>query len=220
MRINMSLRALWVTLLVFAIAGASQAQVIYSNIGPELTFPFNGAALGIGLNQKVAVRFVAEQTLFLDYVNLRLWHGALPAQSVNVTLWSNSSGNAPEAVLETTSANYPLFSNPLPVTRAEFSNQTLLTAGISYWLAVSPGGANSSNAWEYSSGPMGVIATGSGVTDTWGTPFEHQEMAIRVIGTTQTTPVPESSTYGLIASAMLVGLVSFRRLRFSQVDPI
>jgi hypothetical protein len=208
-------RRTFAALLVVGSVSLMPAQVIFTNIGAETTYtPVVGYA--INPSQEVAVQFTAQQSLFLDYADLELFRVS-GAGSVEVALLANTASNAPGSVLESGFGISPTAGASAPVTHIEFSNSIFLSAGSIYWLAVTPGAAGGSSAWEHNGFATGriVFDTGEpGFSDPWGIPTNALSQAgMRIVGV---SAVPEPSTYGLIGSALLLAAVACRRHLRSQ----
>jgi hypothetical protein len=194
----------------------ASAQLVFDNIGGPVPFE-RLSALGLGdystvpatFATEAAVQFTVNSTVFLDHVDIELW---FPQATINVALLANTAGNTPGAVLETTTVTSPA-SAPMqffPLSRAEFSDLTLLSAGVKYWLALSPP-AGTFGSWEYSLNALGLVVTDTnsrGFDDPWGAPVTDRQGGIRVYGV---SAVPEASTYGLFGSGFIVFLAVFRR---------
>jgi hypothetical protein len=207
-----------VILAAFALSFTSgaRAQVIYNNLGSSTTFPTaSGFGIGFPSGSEVAVRFTAGSTLLLDYADLRLWNYG--AATGTVAVLTNGADNRPATLLESVAVAFPAVAidfSPLPLTRANFSDTLLLTAGTLYWLAVSPASASAMAGWDSTGLPFGTVVrdTGAiGAIDPWSTVvLGGREGGMRIVGVAP-TPVPEPSTYGVIASVLLGGIAASRR---------
>lgn len=204
-----------ISVFVFILAPLSRAQVIYTNIGSG--GPFNaasGSMIGGSRSQEIAIRFTAQSTLLLDYAELQIWgqFGSVGTPAINVALLADAA-NLPGGVLETSFATFPFLlqnPNPKPLVHVEFSNSLLLSAGVNYWLAVSPANATTQTAWSVTPtfGRGAFDFDQIGFTDPWTDVSSRLENGMRVIGV---TAVPEPSTYGLFGSALLIGCIALRR---------
>jgi hypothetical protein len=189
----------------FSFYPAVRAQVVFDNTGGATSFTANTAWI-LSSIQEEAVQFTAGSSAFLDYAELEVWN---LGGSINVGLFANGAGT-PGSLLETANALLPPNTgNPQSLLHVEFANTTFLTAGSVYWLAVSRD-VGTTTAWEQ------VTQTGNVAFDTelgFGDPWSivrpnSNQSGMRLVGG---TPVPEPSTYGLVGSLLLVGIVAMRR---------
>jgi hypothetical protein len=209
--------------LGFAVIGGTttaNAQLIYDNL--HSNDPFSTAvarAVGLEPQHAIATRFTAQQSLLLDSVALTLW-GDLnlddppegEVSAVFVSLHAHTMGGVPGGLLESVRVELTQRLEAMPLTHAQFSNSTLLSAGTEYWLAVSPVDSGTSTAWEYHGYPPGYIADRSLEHDWSAWVYGNEEGGMRVFGTPQDfTPIPEPGVYGMFAALCIAGAVALRR---------
>jgi hypothetical protein len=164
-----------------------------------------------------AFRFTAGSTLLLDYADLRL--ATFRTLTGNVSVLTNGADNRPATLLESVAVSFPHIGFPvvpMPLTRIEFSNTVLLTAGTFYWLAVSPATAEAGidGFWDSGGLPIGTDVWDQGAigpTDPWDlVAVGVREGGMRIFGVAPAA-VPEPSTYGLVASTLLAAIATLRR---------
>jgi hypothetical protein len=193
--------------LTLVICSAAHAQIIFSNMPSTTTIPptsgilvSNGTTFG---TYKQAFKFGAVESGFLHSVNLPISQFLGDASPIKVSIYLDG-GVIPGGFL-------PPLGGPIAVSTAFFNDDVLLSAGASYWVAVSA--VNSETGFGWAQHPDQLLPRA------WGTTAADTYVPIGVNGATYfqvngVSAVPEPSTYALFG--VLFVFVAIWRKRFGS----
>lgn len=202
-------------LAAIAVAATAEADVLYSNFGPDDTYALNiGAALSYGgplggqVNEAAVPFTVTGGDYYFDSAEVAILHSWGP-DLVYADLRNDDNG-APGAVLETTSGSG--VTNPFtwaPPMELAFSGGLLLEEGQQYWLALRTEETDALLSWAHNVvDDFGLRAwrmDGGPWNTAFGTPGTDSQRSVFRINA---TPVPGPGALALLGVA---GLLCRRR---------
>ena len=199
----------------FLICSAAHAQIIFSNMPSTATIPptsgvlvSNGTSFG---TFKQAFKFGAAESGFLHSVNLPITQFLGDSSPINVSIYLDG-GVIPGSFLASSIVNsIPALGGPISVSTAYFNDDVLLSAGSSYWLAVSAVNEETGFGWAQHPDQLLPRAWGTTTADTYAPIGVNIATYFQVNGI---TAVPEPSTYALFG--VLLAFVAIWRKRFRK----
>lgn len=187
---------------------SSQAGTIFSSFGPGPTTydccdawnVFGGTATPYF--QETAMSFTATSASQLTQIDVAL---SFISGTNSVVLSLNSDvGGLPGAVVQSwTLTGLPGFGGCCAIETV--TTNMLLSGGTPYWLVAAPGAANTEAGWNFNNiGLTGLVAVDN--AGPWFYPPHNELAAFDVLGNT-TAAVPEPSSFLLLISAALIGIL-------------
>ncbi len=200
--------------LVFGCTLCAQAAVIYSNLGPGLSYD-NGALIAANGSLAVATPFLTPSGANYDLtaLDIAIDQSGGPNTAL-VALMADSSG-LPGGVIASWTMNFPsLFSNFSIVASQQITGITgiALNENTTYWLAALPT-SNATDTWwrGNNTGQHNVEANSNNGGASWSSLLtQNANVAFAVYGNSHPVPEPETFTM-LLAGLGLLGFTTRRR---------
>jgi hypothetical protein len=204
-------------LLTLVFAAGARADIVYSNLGPGLSYGNSAIRAATGsLNLSAATPFVVGATNYnLTQIDLAI--GQFGSNPATVELVNNGSGVPGTTVIATWTMTFPgLFANFSIVPSQTITGITGITldANTTYWLAVLPGNSATDTWWSANNtGQTNVKAASFDNGATWSQILtQNADVAFAVFGT-PVSIIPEPVTIVLFGVGILCVTGPIRRLR-------
>jgi hypothetical protein len=195
-----------VIVLMIVFVNLSQADTIYSNLGPGLSYGNSAIRAATGsLNLAAATPFVVPSGANYALTEIDLAIGASASAPATIELTDNAGG-FPGNVIASWTMNFPaLFANSSIVPSQQITGITGITLdeNATYWLAVLAANGSTDTWWSANNtGQINIKADSFTNGASWSPLYtQNADVAFGVFGNSE--PVPEPSTILLLATAIL-----------------